>query len=173
MSEPTASVRVATDGPVVIVTINRPERRNAVDGHTAGALLEAFTEFAADDALSVAVLTGAGGTFGGSPMATTKTDFSGQATAAFTPNQTSGTSSIKVVASAAWQVAQTRIVQTNSSRAMEATVQTPPRPWYKSGKWWAVIGAGAGGGIATAVVLSGGHTNTITISPGTVTIGGR
>ena len=63
MSDPAVPVRVATDGPVAIVTIDRPERRNAVDGHTAGALLEAFSEFAADDALSVAVLTGAGGTF--------------------------------------------------------------------------------------------------------------
>jgi enoyl-CoA hydratase len=63
MSDPAAPIRVTTDGPVAIVTIDRPERRNAVDGHTAGALLEAFTAFAADDALSVAVLTGAGGTF--------------------------------------------------------------------------------------------------------------
>jgi len=63
VSDPTASVRVETDGPVAIVTIDRPERRNAVDGHTAGALLAAFTAFAADDALSVAILTGAGATF--------------------------------------------------------------------------------------------------------------
>ena len=58
---PTVSVR--DDGPVRIVTIERPERRNAVDRPTAAALAEAFRAFDADDALSVAVLTGAGGTF--------------------------------------------------------------------------------------------------------------
>lgn len=52
-----------TDGPVTIVTINRPERRNAVDRDTAHALAEAFRKFDRDDRASVAVLTGAGGTF--------------------------------------------------------------------------------------------------------------
>ncbi len=60
---PTPTVSVQDDGPVRIVTITRPERRNAVDGPTADALLAAFTAFEADEALSVAVLTGAGGTF--------------------------------------------------------------------------------------------------------------
>ena len=46
-----------------VVTINRPERRNAVNRPTADLLIEAFTEFDARDDLSVAVLTGAGGTF--------------------------------------------------------------------------------------------------------------
>jgi enoyl-CoA hydratase len=50
-------------GPVRVVTIDRPERRNAVDSVTAAALLDAFVEFDADDDLSVAVLTGAGGYF--------------------------------------------------------------------------------------------------------------
>ena len=52
-----------TDGPVAIVTIDRPEVRNAVDGPTAAELAEAFKRFAADQELNVAVLTGAGGTF--------------------------------------------------------------------------------------------------------------
>ena len=56
-------VRVTDDGPVRIVTIDRPERRNAVDSVTASLLLEAFTTFDADEAASVAVLTGAGGAF--------------------------------------------------------------------------------------------------------------
>jgi enoyl-CoA hydratase len=51
------------DGPVVVVTIDRPEVRNAVDRPTARALAEAFRGFDADDALAVAVLTGAGGVF--------------------------------------------------------------------------------------------------------------
>ncbi|MEQ1703388.1 MAG: crotonase/enoyl-CoA hydratase family protein, partial [Ilumatobacteraceae bacterium] len=57
------SVHVVHDGPVCIVTIDRSEVRNAVDGPTAALLAEAFRAFDADDALSVAVLTGANGTF--------------------------------------------------------------------------------------------------------------
>ena len=48
---------------VLVVTIDRPERRNAVDGPTATELFEAFTAFEEDDSLSVAILTGANGTF--------------------------------------------------------------------------------------------------------------
>jgi enoyl-CoA hydratase len=48
---------------VAIVTIDRPEVRNAVDRPTAEALAEAFRAFEADADLSVAVLTGAHGTF--------------------------------------------------------------------------------------------------------------
>jgi enoyl-CoA hydratase len=48
------------DGPAAVVTIDRPERRNAVDGPTAAALLEAYERFAADDGARVMVLTGAG-----------------------------------------------------------------------------------------------------------------
>ena len=57
------TVTTADDGPVTIVTIDRPEVRNAVDRPTAAALAEAFRTFEADDDRSVAVLTGAGGTF--------------------------------------------------------------------------------------------------------------
>jgi enoyl-CoA hydratase len=57
------AVLVARDGPVFIVTINRPERRNAVDAAAAAALFETFTAFDADEAASVAVLTGAEGGF--------------------------------------------------------------------------------------------------------------
>jgi enoyl-CoA hydratase len=45
------------------VTINRPEVRNAVDGPTAQALVDAFRAFDADDRFHVAILTGAGGAF--------------------------------------------------------------------------------------------------------------
>ncbi len=51
------------DGPVLTVTINRPERRNAVDRETADALAGAFRAFDADESLKVAILAGAGGTF--------------------------------------------------------------------------------------------------------------
>ncbi len=54
---------VEQDGPVTVVTINRPERRNAVDSVCADRLREAFLAFDDDDARSVAVLTGSDGTF--------------------------------------------------------------------------------------------------------------
>ena len=58
------SVRIARDGDdVLVVTIDRPEVRNAVDGPTAAALATAFRDFDADERLSVAILTGAGGIF--------------------------------------------------------------------------------------------------------------
>jgi enoyl-CoA hydratase len=58
-----SAVRAERDGPVTTVTLDRPERRNAVDGPTAAALAEAFRAFDADDEAAVAVLHGAGGTF--------------------------------------------------------------------------------------------------------------
>ena len=57
------TVHFETDGPVVLVTIDRPEVRNAVDRPTAEALAGAFRRFDEDEGLAVAVLTGAGGTF--------------------------------------------------------------------------------------------------------------
>jgi enoyl-CoA hydratase len=57
------TVHYDEDGPVARVTIDRPEVANAIDRPTAAALAEAFRAFDADDALAVAVLTGAGGTF--------------------------------------------------------------------------------------------------------------
>jgi enoyl-CoA hydratase len=53
-------VRYERDGTAAVVTIDRPERRNAVDGETAAALLAAYERFAADDEARVMVLTGAG-----------------------------------------------------------------------------------------------------------------
>jgi enoyl-CoA hydratase len=58
-----STVRTDTDGPVRIVTIDRPEVRNAVDRPTADALAAAFRDGEADDDVLVHVLTGAGGTF--------------------------------------------------------------------------------------------------------------
>jgi len=56
-------VRYQCDGPVCVVTINRPAARNAVNPATARELAEAFRRFDADSNLSVAVLAGAGNTF--------------------------------------------------------------------------------------------------------------
>ncbi len=58
-----APLRVDRHGSVTLITIDRPERRNAVDRSTADALLAAFTAFDADPDAAVAVLTGSGGTF--------------------------------------------------------------------------------------------------------------
>ena len=60
---PRPSVTFESSGPVATVTLDRPESRNAVDGPTAAALLDAFAAFEADPALAVLVLTGAGGQF--------------------------------------------------------------------------------------------------------------
>lgn len=57
------SIILHRDGPVCTITINRPEKRNAVDRPTALALRTAFEQFEADEQLEVAVLTGADGTF--------------------------------------------------------------------------------------------------------------
>ncbi|MGB5756742.1 MAG: crotonase/enoyl-CoA hydratase family protein [Acidimicrobiales bacterium] len=51
------------DDRILVVTIDRPERRNAVDGPTADRLAAVFRDFEAHDELVVAVLTGAGGVF--------------------------------------------------------------------------------------------------------------
>lgn len=57
------TVRVIDDGPVRLLTIDRPHRRNAVDNATAGELLQAAQDADSDTAVSVIVLTGADGTF--------------------------------------------------------------------------------------------------------------
>src|SRR5258707_15897683 len=62
MNEPDA-VLVERDGPVTIVSINRPHCRNAVDGATARKLYDIFLAFDADETASVAVFTGTGGYF--------------------------------------------------------------------------------------------------------------
>lgn len=57
------SVHVERRGPVTVITLDRPEVRNAVDTEHARLLHRAFLTFDADPDQSVAVLTGAGGTF--------------------------------------------------------------------------------------------------------------
>ncbi|MDT7550054.1 MAG: enoyl-CoA hydratase [Actinomycetota bacterium] len=57
------TVTSTNDGPVRVVTLDRPEVRNAVDGEHSQALYDAFVAFDTDDAASVAVLHGAGGVF--------------------------------------------------------------------------------------------------------------
>ncbi len=58
-----SSVKLERDRDVLIVTIDRPEVRNAIDRRTADALAAALRGFDTDESLSVAVLTGSGGSF--------------------------------------------------------------------------------------------------------------
>jgi len=56
-------VLVERRGGVLLVTINRPKQRNALDGAAGHALAAAMDTLDADDGLKAGVLTGAGGTF--------------------------------------------------------------------------------------------------------------
>jgi enoyl-CoA hydratase len=53
-------VRYERVGAAALLTIDRPERRNAIDGPTADALQAAHARFEADEAVRVLVITGAG-----------------------------------------------------------------------------------------------------------------
>ena len=57
------AVDVRDDGPVRVVVLDRPDKRGAVDGEHAAALLAAFEELEAREDLSVGVLTGSSGHF--------------------------------------------------------------------------------------------------------------
>lgn len=57
------TVSYTLDASIAIITIQRPERRNAVDMATAAELVQAFEQFEADEKASVAILQGEGGYF--------------------------------------------------------------------------------------------------------------
>lgn len=57
------AVHFQKDGKIAVITLDRPECRNAVDLGTSKELVEAFIRFDVDDTLSVAVFTGSQGTF--------------------------------------------------------------------------------------------------------------
>jgi enoyl-CoA hydratase len=63
--EPAASQPVIVErrGSVLVITLNRPEVRNAVNAALAAGVAGALEELDGDDGLSVGVLTGAGGFF--------------------------------------------------------------------------------------------------------------
>jgi enoyl-CoA hydratase len=54
------SVLVEQEGAVLIVTLNRPEQRNALDGPTMSGIGRALTDAAGDDGIAAVILTGAG-----------------------------------------------------------------------------------------------------------------
>ncbi len=51
-------VLISRDGPVHVIQINRPRKRNAINGQTAQALREAWLAFEADEDACVGILTG-------------------------------------------------------------------------------------------------------------------
>lgn len=57
------TVLIERDGAVTVVSLNRPDAKNAVDPETAARLAEAFAAFEADEAALAAVFAGAHGTF--------------------------------------------------------------------------------------------------------------
>jgi enoyl-CoA hydratase len=58
-----APVTVRREGPVAVLTINRPSRANALDGEITDALLAALAELKADPQVRCLLLTGAGRSF--------------------------------------------------------------------------------------------------------------
>jgi len=61
MSEPL--VLVEAEGPILVVTINRPEKRNAANSEVLCRLYDAWVRLDTDDDIRVAILTGKGNTF--------------------------------------------------------------------------------------------------------------
>ena len=64
MAETTAPhCLVEQDGPVLTVTMNRPEKKNALSGEMLAIMGEAWDRVNADESVRVVILTGAGGAF--------------------------------------------------------------------------------------------------------------
>src|SRR5215469_1787716 len=59
----TPHLLVEREGPVVVVTMNRPERRNAFSSEMLARMAEAWRMIDVEECVRVAILTGAGGTF--------------------------------------------------------------------------------------------------------------
>jgi enoyl-CoA hydratase len=79
-------ITYAQDGPVTLITLNRPERMNAIGPLTHRELVDAWTRFRDDDDAYVAVLTGAGDrafSAGGD----LKAGLEGEPTVAFDPDE--------------------------------------------------------------------------------------
>lgn len=123
------------------------------------------------DVVFQAPATGPGGQFGMAPIAATKTDRVGQATARFTPNTLPGRFAIQVKAKWNGGAADAAIVQFNDANLSEPVMQLAKRPWYKDWRVWAAAGGAAG--VSTWLVQrNGSGGQVITIIPSPVGIGG-
>jgi enoyl-CoA hydratase len=60
---PTSKVHTERHGAVLVVTLDRPEVRNAIDTETAWAVSDAMDELDSDPTIALGVITGAGGMF--------------------------------------------------------------------------------------------------------------
>ncbi len=60
---PEETVRTEIEGPVLVIALDRPEVRNAIDSSLSLGLLAAFEQLDGDDELRVGVIHGRGGTF--------------------------------------------------------------------------------------------------------------
>jgi E-phenylitaconyl-CoA hydratase len=58
-----STLEITRDAGIACLTLNRPDKRNAIDDLTRDALAEAFAGFDADAAIRVVILTGAGTAF--------------------------------------------------------------------------------------------------------------
>src|SRR5271163_3514802 len=63
MTEPSQRILTERRGPILIVTINRPEAKNAFDSESSQAMSEAMDLLDNEDGLFVGIITGAGGNF--------------------------------------------------------------------------------------------------------------
>ena len=61
MSEP--ALQIERDGPIAILTMNRPHVKNAIDPEMLCRMADAWEQVDGDDEIRVAILTGAGGDF--------------------------------------------------------------------------------------------------------------
>jgi enoyl-CoA hydratase len=63
MPDAAPAVLTATEGPVLVITLNRPHVKNAINSELSLGITDAFKRLDEDDELRVGVLTGAGGSF--------------------------------------------------------------------------------------------------------------
>lgn len=59
----TETLNMSVEGPIAVITLNRPDRRNAVNARMAQELRDAITDIEAESAIAVTILTGAGRAF--------------------------------------------------------------------------------------------------------------
>lgn len=63
LKDPFEMVRTETDGPVVSITLNRPEKRNPLDSATVDALRETIADAGRNEVIRAVVISGEGGAF--------------------------------------------------------------------------------------------------------------
>ena len=68
MTTMTPRILIERRGALLLVTINRPEARNAFDAATSAEIEAAMDLLDQDDSLFIGVITGAGGTFSPAPI---------------------------------------------------------------------------------------------------------